>query len=102
MKALVARLERCSQITNLSDASHNEAWTLAHSLSDIADASDEYLKVLPSLRDVSLQGDELIQRLIDVVNGLQHMLYYLEDPRFFRQFLGPLREDWEKARTAAP
>jgi hypothetical protein len=102
MKGLVARLERCSQIANLSDESHNEASTLAHSLSDLADASDQYLKVLPSLLDESLQGDELIQRLVDVVNVLQHMLYHLEDPRFFRQFLGPLRDGWEKARTAAP
>ncbi len=99
MKALAERLERCPQIAKLNDEGHNEAWTLAHSLSDLADASDAYLKILPTLLDESLQGDELIQRLIEVGNELQHMLYHLEDPRFFRQLLGPLRQDWEKART---
>ncbi len=63
MKALAERLERCPQIAKLNDEGHNEAWTLAHSLSDLADASDAYLKILPTLLDESLQGDELIQRV---------------------------------------
>jgi hypothetical protein len=99
VKALAARLERCPQIASLNDEDHNEAWTLAQSLSDLAASSAAYLKVLPTLVDERLEGNELVQRLIDVVNELQHMLYHLEDPRFFRQLLEPLRQDWEKART---
>ncbi len=99
MKALAARLERCTQIASLNDDGHNEAWTLTHSLSDLAASSEAYLKVLPTLVDERLEGDRLVQQLIDVVNELQHMLYHLEDPRFFRQLLEPLRQDWQKART---
>jgi hypothetical protein len=100
MKDLVERLERCPQIAKLSDQSHNEASTIAHSLSDLADTSDGYLKILPSLVDTSLQGDELIRRLIEVVNQLQHMLYHLGDPRFFRDLLGPLQQDWDETRKS--
>jgi hypothetical protein len=99
IKALAARLERCPQIASLNDEGHNEAWTLVHSLSDLATSSEAYLMVLPTLLDERLEGDELVQRLIDVVTELQHMLYHLEDARFFRQLLEPLRQDWEKARA---
>jgi len=102
MKALAERLKRCPQIAKLTDEVHSEAWTIAHSLSDLADSSEAFRKLLPRLVDESIEGDELVQRLIEVVNELQHMLYHLEDPRFFRQLLGPLREDWEKARAAPP
>jgi hypothetical protein len=92
MKSLVERLTRCPQVAKLSDDGHDEAWTLVHSLSDLADSSAAYLAELPALLKEGLEGDELIQRLIAIAVGeLQHMLYHLEDPRFFRELLSPVR-----------
>lgn len=101
MKELVGRLERCPPISNLSDGAHNEAWVLAQSFSDIANSSEAYLRLLPTLVEAKPEGSELVQRLIDVVNELQHVLYHLEEPRFMRQLLEPLRDDWEKARSGS-
>jgi hypothetical protein len=101
MKGLAERLEHCLQISKLNDETHNEAWVLVHSLSDIADSADGYLKLLPRLTDDTLQGNELVQYLIEIVNQLQHLLYHLEEPRFIRQILEPLRAEWEKARTVS-
>ena len=98
-KVLAERLERCEQIARLNGDGYNEAWTVAHALADLASSSEAYLKALPTLVDESVEGDELVQRLIQVVNELQHMLYHLEDPKFFRQLLEPLRADWEKSRA---
>src|SRR5207245_2702562 len=42
MKALAERLERCPQIAKLTDEVHSEAWTIAHSLSDLADSSEAF------------------------------------------------------------
>lgn len=95
MKSLADRLRRSKQVASLSDKEHDEAWVLAHSLSDLADASASYLSDLPSLLDARLEGDDLIQELIAVVvRDLQHMLYHLKDPRFFRDLL-----DWRDSAT---
>ncbi len=100
LNSLADRLASCHQIAELSDGNHNEAWTLAHSLSDLADSSEAFLKAVPVLLDDRLVGDDLIQKLLEVVTPLQHMLYHLEDPRFLRQLLDPLRQDWDKARSS--
>jgi hypothetical protein len=77
---------------------HDEAGTLAHAIADLADSSRDYLEILPRLLDEQLVGDELVLELIGVKNGLAHTLYHIEDPRFFRQGLDQLRDDWKKSR----
>jgi hypothetical protein len=98
MKSLARRLERCPQISRLNHGEHHEAWTLVHALSDLGGSCGAYLDILPSLLDDSLEGEELVLRLIDVANELSHVLYHIEDPQFFREFLEPLRDDWEQTR----
>ena len=56
MKALAERLERCPQIAKLTDEVHSEAWTIAHSLSDLADSSEAFRKLLPSSLTRALKG----------------------------------------------
>jgi hypothetical protein len=48
--------------------------------------------------EVSPISPDTLVRLIDVVNELAHLLYHVEDPQFFREFLEPLRDGWEKTR----
>lgn len=98
VKSLAERLAAISSIASLSTATQNEPWTLAVSLVDIANSSQTYLERLPRLLDPELQGDELLQLLLELTSELEHMLYHLEDPRFLRQLFEPLREDWEKQR----
>jgi uncharacterized protein YecE (DUF72 family) len=98
---LAERLQRCGQIARLDGKDYREAWTIVHSLSDLGDAATHYLSQLPALFAAGLEGDDLIKQLMDLLPDLQHMLYHLEDPRFFRQFLEPLRAEWEKTRSAS-
>jgi hypothetical protein len=100
IKALATRLGNCHQVAGLNREGHDEAWTLAHSLDDLGDAARQYLELPPSLFDSRLEGEELIQRLIEILLPVQHMLYHAEDPLFFRGFLEPLRNDWESERAA--
>jgi len=72
---------------------------LAHSLSDLADASEAYLQRLPAILTPELQGQGLMETLMELTIELQHMLYHLEDPRFLRDLFAPLREDWQKQRA---
>ena len=99
VKSLAERLEALPAISSLSTAKESEPWILAHSLIDIADASEAYLDRLPALLDSNLQGEDLVQLLIELSNDLQHVLYHLEDPRFLRELFAPLREDWEQQRA---
>ncbi len=99
MKALATRLGHCHQVASLNREGHDEAWTLAQALDDLGDAASKYLELLPGLLDPRLEGEELMQRLIEILLPVQHMLYHAEDPLFFREFLEPLRNDWERERA---
>jgi hypothetical protein len=101
VRSLAERLSRVPRIAGLSESDHNEPWTLAHSLSDIAGASQAYLQALPSLLEPNLEGDDLMQGLIGLTSELKHMLYHLEDPRFLREMFGPLRDEWAKERSGS-
>jgi hypothetical protein len=96
--ALGRRLAQCPQIAELGSDDHDEAGTLAHAIADLADSSRDYREALPKLLHERLAGDDLVLELIDLRNELAHTLYHIEDPRFFREGLQPLRDDWKKSR----
>jgi hypothetical protein len=98
MVALGLRLAQCHQIAEVDSDDHDEAGTLAHAIADLADSSRDYLEALPKLLDERLAGDDLVLELIGLRNELAHTLYHIEDPRFFREGLQPLRDDWKKSR----
>ncbi|MGB2941003.1 MAG: hypothetical protein WBD38_11975 [Candidatus Dormiibacterota bacterium] len=100
IEELASRLANIARIAKLSDNDHDEPQVLAHALADLAAASEQYLKSVPDLADRRVEGEKLLLRLIEVSTQLQHMLYHLEDPRFLRQFLEPLRDEWESSRSA--
>ncbi|SRR6266487_5813844 len=99
VRSLADRLAAIPSIARLSTSNHNEPWTLAHSLADIADSSEAYLERLPAALRPDVRGEDLVQLLIDLGAELEHMLYHLEDPRFLRERFAPLRNDWEKQRA---
>jgi hypothetical protein len=96
--ALARRLAECPQIAQLSSDGHDEASALAHAIADLADSSRDYLDALSKLLDERLEGDGLILELIGLMNELGHTLYHIQDPRFFREGLEPLLDDWGKSR----
>lgn len=98
IRSLADRLAAIPSIASLTTSTHNEPSTLAHSLSDIADASEAYLDQLSRVFNPEVQGDELMGVLVELSIELQHMLYHLEDPRFLRELFAPLREEWDKQR----
>jgi hypothetical protein len=101
VKSLAERLTQIAQIAKLSDEEHDEAWALAHSLSDIAEASEAYLRSLPALVDPGLEGDALLREVLELTSHLQHMLYHLEDPRFLANLFAPLRHEWAEQRSGS-
>ena len=97
---LADRFARYPQISRLSDKRHNEPEVLAQSLAHLAESSRKYLELLPSLLESGEPERDLIQRLMPLVIEVQHMLYHIEEPRFLRNALEPLRAEWAKARAA--
>ena|ERR1700686_3342447 len=96
--ALGRRLAKCPQIAKLSSDDHDEASTLANAIADLADSSRNYLEALPRLLDERLVGDDLVLELVGLMNELAHAEYHIQDPRFFREGLEPLRDEWKKSR----
>jgi len=84
----------CPENCGAQRGAHNEPWTLAHSLSDLAGASQAYLRALPSILDSILEGDELVQALLELTAVLEHMHDHFEDPIFLRAMFDPLRDEW--------
>ncbi|HEY4844858.1 MAG TPA: hypothetical protein VII89_04125 [Candidatus Dormibacteraeota bacterium] len=93
IESLHRRLKQCQSIAELSSGDHEEPGTLAHAIADLADASREYLELLPRLLDDRLAGDELVEALFDLTFVLQHMRYHIEDSRYVRQYMPPLPPD---------
>ena len=99
IKSLADRLSRIPQIANLSDERHNEPWTLAISLASLAEAGNVVSRrIESSMIPGQLEGDDLLQAVLDLSTELQHVLYHLEDPRFLRRLFKPLRDEWELKR----
>ena len=82
MSSLWQNASLVSRQSRLSEGAHNEPWTLAHSLSDLAAASLSNLRALPSILDSKLEGDELVHALLELTAVLEQMPYHLDDPIF--------------------
>ena len=93
MESLYRRLMQLQPIAELSSGDHEEPGTLAHAIDDLADASRDYLELLPRLLDDRLTGDELLEALFEVTFVLQHMRYHIENSRYIRAHMPPLPPD---------
>ena len=93
MEALYRRLQQYQPVAKLSSGDRDEPGTLTHAIADLADASRDYLALLPRLLDDRLTDDELDDALFNLTMVLQHMRYHIEDSRFVRGHMPALPED---------
>src|SRR2546421_1383657 len=101
-KLLERRLSDSSAVTKFSSVEWDEANTLAHSLADLEESFDRYVnELLPSLLAADVAGPALEEALSDITEELRHVLYHLQDPKFFRHLVDTRDEDLERAPAHA-
>ena len=82
MKALQKRLERCPAVARYGK---EEAMSLAYNLAELEGSMRAFLREqVPKLVDPNVEGQELADLLIEIQVDLQHILYHIHDPQFFR------------------
>lgn len=85
MVSLAKRLEAIPSITQNDKADRQEAWTLAHAFMDLEEAFRAFLdEQLPRLGNPDVQGDDLLDAVMDSRELFRHILYHLHDPEYFR------------------
>lgn len=85
VKKLANRLAKCPQVQALDDAKEKEAWTLAHSFSDIEESLVALLEgQLPRLVEQELEPSEVHDLLLEIGEELRHVLYHIKDPKFYK------------------
>ncbi len=61
-----------------------EAWTLAHSFSDLEESFRKFLEVhLPRLLKKAKGSNEVEDVLLDIGEEFRHILYHIKDPKFY-------------------
>jgi len=87
--ALAERLSNCQEVKRHTTGEHDEPSTLAHALADIEESLESLrLKLLPKLVAEPPDPRRDLQVLLDIGEELRHVLYHIDDSRFF-QYLKP-------------
>jgi hypothetical protein len=85
VKKLADQLGKCPQVQALDEGEEKEAWTLAHSFSDI---EESFLTILDGqlsrLLESELEASEVYDLLLDIGEEFRHILYHINDPKFYR------------------
>ena len=78
-------LSRCPEVTKLDEGKNKEAWTLAHTFSDI---EESFLSILenqfPRLTQGQLTVSETHSLLLEIGEELRHILYHVKDTKFYK------------------
>lgn len=82
VRLLAEKLQQFRCVSKFDD-DESEAGRLAHSLSDLERSFNEVLLgLLPAL--LRADGEELVYNvLLDIGEELRHILYHINDPKFF-------------------
>ena len=87
-KLLADRLAQCPQVARYDTADSPESSTLAHAFLDLADSFQQFLTVhLPKLEDASMTPDQRYDVLLDIGDEFRHIMYHLQQPRFYRHYV---------------
>jgi|SRR6266851_2284477 len=87
-KKLERRLADAPAVKKFSTAEWDEANTLVHSLADLEESFDKYVnELLPRLLAADVAGPALEEVLSDITEELRHVVYHLQDPKFFRHLV---------------
>ena len=85
VKSLANLLAKCPEVQALDCGEEKEAWTLAHSFSDIEESLLALLeRQLPRLVDQQLEPSEVYDLLLEIGEELRHILYHIKNPKFYK------------------
>lgn len=89
IKALADRLSRCSEVTRFDDAGAKETWIIAESLGHLEESFRKFLdEQLPRLVGGEIKESEMYDLLLDIGEEFRHILYHINEPRFYRYLDG--------------
>ena len=81
--SLENKLSKVPEISRYGDKADPESWRVVHSLSDIEESATLILQdLLPKLIGHE-KPDDLLDTLFDIGEEFRHILYHINDPRFF-------------------
>jgi hypothetical protein len=84
-QTLERRLSDCSAVKKFSTSDWDEANALAHSLADLEESFERYTReLLPRLLASGADQDSVTDVLAEIAEELRHVLYHVQDPKFFR------------------
>lgn len=85
VSALAERLSSSSEVTRFDRGREKEAWTLAHAFADLEESFVKFARHhLPRLTRDDLSPSEIRKVLLDIGEEFRHILYHLNDPKFYR------------------
>ncbi len=88
-EALAHKLSKCPEVTRYDTGEEKEAWTLAHAFADLEESFHAFLEdQLPMLVKGDLPPSAMHDLLLDIGEELRHILYHIQDPKFYR-YLSP-------------
>jgi hypothetical protein len=88
VKHLADRLSRIPSVSQFDLPGEPQGGTIAHALSDLEDSFSVVLNdLLPKLLDETKSPDQLDDVLLDIGEELRHILYHIQDTRYFRYLL---------------
>jgi hypothetical protein len=86
---LAERLAKCPEVTRFDTGQEKEASTLAHAFADLEESFRAFLDdQLPRLAQGNLPPSEMCDLLLDIGEEFRHILYHIQDPKFYR-YLSP-------------
>lgn len=85
LKILAEHLDTCEGVRNYDVAEgEKEAWTLSHGFLDLAQSFRVFLDYqLPKLQNEHLEPDQIQNLLLDIGEEFRHILYHINDLRFY-------------------
>lgn len=87
-RLLERRLSDSSAVKKFSTADWDEVTTLVHSLADLEESFDRYINdLLPRLFAQNADVSSMEDALFDITEELRHVLYHIQDPKFFRHLI---------------
>jgi hypothetical protein len=84
LKILAQNLRKSEKVNSFDSVEERESETLAHSFLDIEESCRTLLNNLfPKLETTTLSQDEINELLFDIGEELRHILYHINDPKFY-------------------
>lgn len=84
LKILAQNLRKSEKVNSLDSKEEKESESLAYSILDIEESCKTLLNNLfPKLELTSISEDEINELLFDIGEELRHILYHINDPKFY-------------------